>query len=152
MQCLDIRTANVTSWPTAKLVLRHSKADVLFLQEHKASENQIKAFNAERQAQYRLHAAPASHSEGADARARSAGTAVAVRPHLSFTPVEHDSYQGRFALGHLQTKLLGSVTVASIYAPVGSTLEPGAPADNLLHQVFEALLAQRRPAVLGGRF
>ena len=75
-------TANVTSWQSAQSFVCGAQADVIFVQETKASDTQAKNFrNRARQAGFNFESAAAS----GEANARSAGVMLAWKRHLACT-------------------------------------------------------------------
>ena len=77
-----MQTVNTTSWPTAEHYLGKVDADVVLIQEHKATTKEIQQALAYKRLHYREHAASASLTHETDGRCRSAGVAIAIRPGM----------------------------------------------------------------------
>ena len=142
-------TANVTSWATATKYITDSTEDVLLLQESKATAQQVAKFRfAAKQSGYNLHSADAT----GPSQARSAGVIIAARRHLAIKPDSTVPHSSRCMSVTIDTRDLGRVTLASVYAHQGDTWGSDSPAASLMHNILTPLTEEGTRVIIGGDF
>ena len=71
----------------------------MLIQEHKASDAEVRAYNALPHSKYRIHAAPAVLQHATDHTKRSAGVAIATKAAIRYDPIAAGAVGARLIMG-----------------------------------------------------
>ena len=146
---VSLVTANVTGWESAKNYIRQATADILMLQEVKASTTQAEGFKEQaRQIGYAYHATPAT----GDLKHKSAGALIAWKRHMAVQQDRQTAQNERCATVTLTTREMGEVTIGSIYLNQGDPFRDGSPAESLMQQTFAQARDFGTRMIVGGDY